>query len=41
MLRMLQNTNYNKNIIDNTLSNFASTEVLDDELLFKIRDYMK
>lgn len=26
---------------NNTLSNFASTEVLDDELLFKIRDYMK
>lgn len=25
----------------NTLSNFASTETLDDELLFKIRDYMK
>lgn len=25
----------------NTLSNFASTEILDDELLFKIRDYMK
>lgn len=24
-----------------TLTNFASTEVLDDELLFKIRDYMK
>lgn len=26
---------------NNTLSNFVSTEVLDDELLFKIRDYMK
>ena len=25
----------------NTLSNFASTETLDDELLFRIRDYMK
>lgn len=23
------------------LSNFASAEVLEDELLFKIRDYMK
>lgn len=40
---------YDKNInlfdIDwedkNTLSNFASTEILEDELLFKIRDYMK
>ena len=27
--------------IKNTLSNFASTEILEDELLFKIRDYMK
>ncbi len=26
---------------NNTLSNFSSIEVLDDELLFKIRDYMK
>ncbi len=26
---------------NNTLSNFASTEVLNDKLLFKIRDYMK
>lgn len=26
---------------NDTLSNFASTKVLDDELLFKIRDYMK
>lgn len=25
----------------NTLSNFASTEILEDELLFKIRDYIK
>lgn len=25
----------------NTLRNFASTEILEDELLFKIRDYMK
>lgn len=25
----------------NTLNNFASTELLEDELLFKIRDYMK
>lgn len=25
----------------NTLSNFASTEILEDKLLFKIRDYMK
>lgn len=24
-----------------TLNNFASTELLEDELLFKIRDYMK
>lgn len=26
---------------NNTLNNFASVEELDDELLFKIRDYMK
>lgn len=26
---------------NNTLTNFASMEVLDDEILFKIRDYMK
>lgn len=40
---------YDKNInlfdIDwedkNTLINFGSTEILEDELLFKIRDYMK
>lgn len=37
----------NVNIFDidwedkSTLSNFASTEILEDELLFKIRDYMK
>lgn len=34
----LFNTDWKDN---NTLSNFASAEVLDDELLFKIRDYMK
>lgn len=40
---------YDKNInlfdIDwedkNTLINFSTTEILEDELLFKIRDYMK
>lgn len=29
------------NSINHTLVNFGSVQVLDDELLFKIRDYMK
>lgn len=37
----LFNIDWKDEKINNTLINFSTAELLDDELLFKIRDYMK